>query len=528
MSQMLIQQETLVSIADAIRAKTGSTNPIPVTDMAAQIAAITGGGGSGESVTTLLAEQTVEFNESGEASREAATPLVEGKTYTVVWNGTEYECEAFGVSPEEGVTFPAIGNTTVAGGEDNGMPFVIMYMSAEFAGTDQYGFISMDGSTSATVAIYQQASSGGSVEGIVYVTFMNGDVELCKTACMVGDCSIDPVETAKIATPTKDPTESTVYTYAGGWSLTEGGEADVMALVDVSEDRTVYAVYAESVREYTINFYDDDGTTLLESVQVGYGTVPSMTYTPEKDDYMLTGWTPELVAVTGDADYVAVWESTLAVLASGTCGAAANWMLTDDGTLTIYGSGTMNAYSFNSTNGSTAPWATYRSSIKSVVIKDGVTSIGSYSFCKHTSLTSITIADSVTSIGSTAFAGTSITSIHFPATITSIDMYTCQNCTLLTDVTLPNNCYSIKAHAFNGCSALKNITIPASVSLMETSVFANTGLTSATFEDTTTWTYDTGKVSATKYPLSSSDLANTSTAANYLCSKYDDQYWRKT
>ena len=40
MSQMLIQRETLVGIADAIREKSGTTDSIPVPELAAKIMAI--------------------------------------------------------------------------------------------------------------------------------------------------------------------------------------------------------------------------------------------------------------------------------------------------------------------------------------------------------------------------------------------------------------------------------------------------------------------------------------------------------
>lgn len=47
--------------------------------------------------------------------------LIEGNAYTVTWNGVDYTCECFSV---QGVC--AVGNTLYSGGEDNGMPFVII------------------------------------------------------------------------------------------------------------------------------------------------------------------------------------------------------------------------------------------------------------------------------------------------------------------------------------------------------------------------------------------------------------------
>ena len=47
----------------------------------------------------------------------------------------------------------------------------------------------------------------------------------------------------------------------------------------------------------------------------------------------------------------------------------------EDGVLTISGSGAMQNY-----NGSNMPWQLYRDYIKTVVIEDGITSIGNYAF----------------------------------------------------------------------------------------------------------------------------------------------------
>ena len=59
------------------------------------------------------------------------------------------------------------------------------------------------------------------------------------------------------------------------------------------------------MRHYTITFYDSDGTTVLTTKTVAYGSVPS--YTPTKEGYDHGGWTPTPVAVTGNASYTAVW-----------------------------------------------------------------------------------------------------------------------------------------------------------------------------------------------------------------------------
>ena len=55
MSEYLIQSETLTGIADAIRAKKGTTDLIPVQNLASEIASIEGSGGGGTGGTNKLA-----------------------------------------------------------------------------------------------------------------------------------------------------------------------------------------------------------------------------------------------------------------------------------------------------------------------------------------------------------------------------------------------------------------------------------------------------------------------------------------
>ncbi len=56
-------------------------------------------------------------------------PIVVGNTYTVTWDGTEYECVAT-EADYMGVTAPALGNYYFVGGENNGMPFAFISVEA--------------------------------------------------------------------------------------------------------------------------------------------------------------------------------------------------------------------------------------------------------------------------------------------------------------------------------------------------------------------------------------------------------------
>ena len=115
---------------------------------------------------------------------------------------------------------------------------------------------------------------------------------------------------------------------------------------------------------------------------------------------------------------------------SGSCGENVTWTLTADGTLTISGTGTMTDYA-----NSGSPWYSCRGAIKSVVIQQGVTSIGNWAFWDCSGLTSVTIPDGVTSIGGDAFSGcAALTSVTIPGSVTNVGQYAFYNCSSLTDI----------------------------------------------------------------------------------------------
>lgn len=117
---------------------------------------------------------------------------------------------------------------------------------------------------------------------------------------------------------------------------------------------------------------------------------------------------------------------------SGSCGDNLTWSLSTDGELVISGSGKMDAFS----SYTSVPWYNYISSVETVRINSGVTSISDYAFYNARYLTNVTIPSTVTEIGRMAFAMcSSLTSITLPSSVKEISYALFGDCTKLSSIT---------------------------------------------------------------------------------------------
>ncbi len=145
-----------------------------------------------------------------------------------------------------------------------------------------------------------------------------------------------------------------------------------------------------------------------------------------------------------------------------------------DGTLTI-----LSSYD------SDYPWEPIRSDIKSVIIKDGVETIGNEAFENCDQLTNVIIPNSVRVIGSRAFSNCkTLTSIRIPNSVRMMSDGVFEGDSSLMDVTLSNNLSIINDRLFYGCSNLQSVDIPQSVTEISTGAFTNcSSLTNITIPD---------------------------------------------
>lgn len=155
---------------------------------------------------------------------------------------------------------------------------------------------------------------------------------------------------------------------------------------------------------------------------------------------------------------------------SGTCGENAFWKLDSDGVLTISGSGEMKHYG----SVKNVPWRANDDAIKSIVIQDGITSIGDLAFDGCHNASSVSIPTSVTDIGEAAFMGChNLENVAIPDSVLNIGDDAFDNCWKLTSVTISKSISLIGWGTFSECHNLESVTIPDGVTTIEGWAFGN-------------------------------------------------------
>lgn len=220
--------------------------------------------------------------------------------------------------------------------------------------------------------------------------------------------------------------------------------------------QTAWAQGGVSTDYYTLTLvdnYDGGGSRTISNIAPGTNFTLISQLTPSRNGgYFFYFWadtpapTPDThyypegatITVNSNVTLYAMWNPC------GMCGTNVAWAMTKSAgssnydVLTISGTGAMDDY--GNLSNSLAPWINdFASTIKTVVIDDGVTHIGGCSLYGCNILTSVTIPTSVTSIGDHTF----------------------YDCNHLTSVTIPPSVTSIGSGAFQYCSSLTSVTVYA-------------------------------------------------------------------
>ncbi len=178
---------------------------------------------------------------------------------------------------------------------------------------------------------------------------------------------------------------------------------------------------------------------------------------------------------------------------SGWCGVDLAWKL-DGGILTVSGTGEMTNYE----RGALPPWYFDRDKIRTIILCDGVTSVGESAFKDCVNLTRVDMPESVTSIGYMAFecckklkdvklpkgvtsiepgafiGCASITKMDIPEGVTVLGWGMFTDCEKLAEVKLPESMTEIESSAFSGCVSLKDLKLPEGVTKIGSGAFDGT------------------------------------------------------
>ena len=151
---------------------------------------------------------------------------------------------------------------------------------------------------------------------------------------------------------------------------------------------------------------------------------------------------------------------------SGKLGDNITYELSDDGVLTVSGTGEMNNYTED-----TAPFRN-NFNVKEIVITGGVTRIGDYVFDGATAVNKVTMEEGVTEVGKHAFGyNYSLSEVNFPTSLRTIQSYAFESCGFFGEVNLPEGLVKVESYAFSNMG-VQNLTIPSTLEDMDDAFFA--------------------------------------------------------
>lgn len=152
---------------------------------------------------------------------------------------------------------------------------------------------------------------------------------------------------------------------------------------------------------------------------------------------------------------------------TGRCGGDVKWTLNETtGQLTIYGLGKMDNFGSYNNPFKELP------NVKSVVVEEGVTSLGVNFLYNQKSLTSVSLPSSLMIIGDNAFSDCEeLSSVAIPNKLEVIGARAFERCAKLKSLDLPASLMKIGSYAFCGCESLEKIDIPNSVRTLNEHTF---------------------------------------------------------
>lgn len=185
-------------------------------------------------------------------------------------------------------------------------------------------------------------------------------------------------------------------------------------------------------------------------------------------------------------------------------------------TITVSGEGPMADF----TSGG-SPFNAYaiRNNCTTVIIEEGVTTIGSYSFYNLQKVTSLTLPSTITEIHDGAFYNLkALPECDIPSGVTVIGERAFSNCQVLADVTLPAGLTSIGANAFSDCHNFTQVIIPDGITELPDMCFYQCW-------NVTSFTMPAGVTKAGQYVISNSSITEISIPASLTDMLFDSFGW---
>ncbi len=266
-----------------------------------------------------------------------------------------------------------------------------------------------------------EISSGNVIKGVSYYVLSDRSGTLNKTASAMYSAFTSSGAEYLVLVPgsVTSNTTAAMYamqlqqdTYANAYVCDNGTEGDLAAGRSAGNNIVTIIDNNRPVTDSGYTLYSGETGNKLEDISViANGEVRTLVLVPSQPYSIATGFDVsaeglalsdgELITVTGDADggKIVINGKEFNVLADA-LGAGSQdgytWVLNEQGTLTILGSGAISG---------TYPWSGLASEIKEIDISVGITEIGSGAFANAGALTRITLPYTLTSIQNDAVSG---------------------------------------------------------------------------------------------------------------------------
>ncbi len=135
------------------------------------------------------------------------------------------------------------------------------------------------------------------------------------------------------------------------------------------------------------------------------------------------------------------------------------WELDEEGTLTISGTG-----SFGFRYDSDHPWRSQQSSIKEIVVEEGITGLNRYALKGCSNATKLSLPSTLESIDEEALYGIGVSELILPDGLKSISYHAIAHSSSVEKIVIPDSVTSLSYQAFYICGNLKTVHLGSGVS----------------------------------------------------------------